>query len=191
MSTEPPAASGSPQHLPLYLAKYQPTPSQRRHFGVFIPYPSHAHHDPNDKTTPILGCQMHVIGNPMSGFVHEFKRAFNPFAEGEKCEKLVLLGYINGSLCSDGHNGGGEVVRERVPRSGVEREAVGVEAPRGGQDVLERVDGVKNRRCQEWTMEFLKRLVVKGWVEGDVVEVAEGERDEPGFGVGLRKVGGK
>ncbi|KAG8631132.1 hypothetical protein KVT40_000272 [Elsinoe batatas] len=179
-----PPSHHRPPHLPLYLAKYQPTPSQRRHFGIFIPYPSHADHDPDDRPAPILGSQIHVIGNPMSGSVHEFKRAFNPFAKGERCEKLVLLGFIDGEFCSDGPEGVEGVVRDHVPRSRVERKAVRVEAPRGGRMCWRGWMRGKNRRCQEWTMDFLKRLVEKGWVDEGAVRVAEGR----GMSRGLRWV---
>ncbi|KAF4553641.1 Hypothetical protein D9617_6g093720 [Elsinoe fawcettii] len=177
-----------PERLPVYLAKYQPSPSQRRHFGIFIPYAAYAETNLGEQRTSVLGCQIHVVGTPMSGFAHEFKRNFNPFDDVEKCEKMVEIGSIEVELCSSPPDGTAAFLREQSPRSKLEREALVVDTPRGGQNPLERVDGVKNRRCQEWTIDYVRHLVKKGWLKDAAVGTVQSERDEPDFGVGLRKV---
>jgi hypothetical protein len=45
-----------------------------------------------------------------------------------------------------------------------------------------------NRRCQEWTTDFVRRMVELGFIEPDALQIVQSHRDPPGFGVGLRSV---
>ncbi|KAK7745121.1 hypothetical protein SLS62_009920 [Diatrype stigma] len=45
-----------------------------------------------------------------------------------------------------------------------------------------------NRRCQEWTMEYLRRLRDLNYISPEAVELAQAERDPPTHGIGLRPV---
>jgi hypothetical protein len=46
-----------------------------------------------------------------------------------------------------------------------------------------------NRRCQEWTMDFVKRLVQAGYIGQDAVDIVQSKRDPPSHGTGLRGAG--
>lgn len=42
-----------------------------------------------------------------------------------------------------------------------------------------------NKRCQEWTMEYVRHLVAKGLVDEKAIEVVQSERDSPAHGIGV------
>ncbi|KAF4553642.1 Hypothetical protein D9617_6g093730 [Elsinoe fawcettii] len=183
-SAGPSSSTSSGGIKPVWLLKFQPAPRQRHHFAIFIPYKSCAGADPRASGATCKGTQIHVVGTPMGGFIHEFKRDFDCTASNS-CVKAVRLGDMDAAL-ADEHNGG--YVKEDRPRSQIDRLALTVQPPRGGQVATEPVDGDKNRRCQEWTMDFLAAVVRKGWLTQRAVDAAQAERDPPEFGVGLRPV---
>ena len=45
-----------------------------------------------------------------------------------------------------------------------------------------------NTRCQEWTMEFIRHLVAKGFIEPTAIDIAQSKRDSPTHGIVLRPV---
>ncbi|KAL5358672.1 hypothetical protein BJX96DRAFT_146998 [Aspergillus floccosus] len=51
----------------VYLVATRPSPSQRAHFAIFVP----------SATNPQIGSIINVVGAPMMGFIHEFKRGYN------------------------------------------------------------------------------------------------------------------
>lgn len=51
----------------IYLVLTRPAPSQRAHFAIFVP----------STTNPQIGSIVNVVGAPMMGFIHEFKRGYN------------------------------------------------------------------------------------------------------------------
>ncbi|KAJ4288870.1 hypothetical protein N0V88_007200 [Collariella sp. IMI 366227] len=51
------------------------------------------------------------------------------------------------------------------------------------------VDGVVNKQCQEWTMDYLQCLVSHGYLDSSVMKLAQEQRDLPTHGVMLRKSG--
>lgn len=46
-----------------------------------------------------------------------------------------------------------------------------------------------NRRCQEWTMEFVRGLVAKGYIGDDAVDIVHSKRNSSTHGIGLRHMG--
>jgi hypothetical protein len=52
----------------IYLIAFRPGTRQRAHFAIWVP----------SAANPQVGSLIHVVGAPMAGFSHEFKRAYNP-----------------------------------------------------------------------------------------------------------------
>ncbi|KAF2170598.1 hypothetical protein M409DRAFT_19415 [Zasmidium cellare ATCC 36951] len=176
---------------PIYLLKIRPSPRQRAHFCTFIPYPEHASHDPSNKAEECRGTKIHVIGTPLAMSL-QFQSNF-PCHKEHDLEAVVRLGDVDDSLIVDifpTKDEGGRVLERTEPSGRLEREATSIRPPRGG-NVLALVDDVTNRRCQEWTMDYLRHLVKKGLLDASAVDIAQAERDPPGFGIGLRPVGGE
>ena len=46
-----------------------------------------------------------------------------------------------------------------------------------------------NRRCQEWTTDYVKRLVTAGYIGEDAVSTVQAQRDPPSHGIGLQAAG--
>ncbi|KAK4496960.1 hypothetical protein PRZ48_011409 [Zasmidium cellare] len=179
-----------PSH-PLYLLKIRPTPRQRAHFAIFVPYQQHTSHDPNEKTQECRGTKIHVIGTPLAMSL-QFQSNFSCHKEKD-LEAAVKLGDVDEGLVVDvlpERDEVGKVVERTEPSGRLEREATSIRPPRGG-NVLAPVDDTKNRRCQEWTMEYLRHLVQKGMLDATAIDIAQAERDPPDFGIGLRPAGGE
>lgn len=49
---------------------------------------------------------------------------------------------------------------------------------------------VVNKRCQEWTMEYVQYLVDLGYLSSSAVQLVQDQRDSPTHGVMLRRGGG-
>lgn len=45
-----------------------------------------------------------------------------------------------------------------------------------------------NKRCQEWTMEYIRHLVSKGYIGAQAIQIVQSKRDPPTHGIGLRRV---
>ncbi|KXJ96163.1 hypothetical protein Micbo1qcDRAFT_201480 [Microdochium bolleyi] len=170
----------------VYLAKSGPA-SKRRHFGILIPNAncdratlSSDYKDITQSPTA-LGTIIHVVGEPlMAGFAHEFKRNFD-CATDPALRALVFLGHVDDSDVFELDQK--SQIIEDVPRGALEKLAVSVPPPPKGQDIRALVDGVKTRRCQEWTLEYLALLVKHGKISEDAVAIAQAERDPPSYGI--------
>ncbi|KAF7559328.1 hypothetical protein G7046_g4826 [Stylonectria norvegica] len=168
----------------VYLAKSRTSTQQRSHFGIFIPNAVHADKDLtnlNFRSSECSGTIIHVVGEPvMAGYALEFKRNY----DASRCPELKMLvplglvdvGYLYEPVTP-------EVTREDTPRAVLEREAVRVTPPPRGQNVRAVMDGVNTRRCQEWTMEYLTRLVEKKLIDPTALAIAQKERDPPDHGI--------
>lgn len=185
--------------LNVYLAKSRMAASQRAHFAIVITSPADTHNDLSRdfRSVSWKGTVIHVIGEPvMNGYVHEFKRNFT-YSASQDLQEMVYLGQVDAVqvyLAADG-----KLIRENTPRSGIEREAITIRPPPGGQNVRAPIDGVgdpvadtggllikpkvRTWRCQEWTMEFLRRLADKGLIGAEAVGIAESQRDPPTHGI--------
>ncbi|CAG7555714.1 unnamed protein product [Fusarium equiseti] len=161
----------------VYLAKFSSGPSKRSHFGIFFPNPDYDRVDlPNDfRSQATVGIQIHVVGEPlMAGYMLEMKRHFD-IQNDRELKALVPLGSIDSSNLHRDESLD-TMIRDYVPKSIVERLADSVPPPPRGQDVRAPIDGVNTKRCQEWTMEFLKLLTQKGLISPEAVGIAQGER---------------
>ncbi|KAK4084658.1 hypothetical protein Purlil1_10243 [Purpureocillium lilacinum] len=67
-------------------------------------------------------------------------------------------------------------------------EATRVPPPPKGQDLRRPIDGVKTKRCQEWTMEYVMRLVDQGLIHAEAIDIVQRHRDPPTRGiVGMKR----
>ncbi|UNI16350.1 hypothetical protein JDV02_002787 [Purpureocillium takamizusanense] len=172
---------------PVYLALHPGGPNSRTHFAVFIPHASLADTDlsaSSFKDAPCTGTIVQVVGEPlMSGYALEFKRNFD-CSTAHDLRKLVLLGTVDEKHIHDSGNvTGGVSVVDAVPRSRLETEASRVPPPPKGQDMRLPIDGVNTKRCQEWTMEFIRRLVGQGLIQAEAVDIVQSHRDSPTRGI--------
>lgn len=46
-----------------------------------------------------------------------------------------------------------------------------------------------NRRCQEWTMEYIRHLVARDLIAAEAIQIIQAKRDPPSHGIGLRSIG--
>jgi hypothetical protein len=90
------------------------------------------------KTETCKGTVIHVVGNPMAGFFHEFKRNYNTYAS-KSLGTVVLLGYIQESLHVDPSSSAFST--DVVALGSLDAAALQVPAP-GQSDVRAPVDGV-------------------------------------------------
>ncbi|KAI9149943.1 hypothetical protein HJFPF1_09690 [Paramyrothecium foliicola] len=173
----------------VYLAKYRHSANQRTHFALFIP---NAPTTDRDSLTNLLleasckGTIINVVGEPLlAGYVLEIKR--NHECRGEQdLRDLVFLSSVEASnIFTPTHD---EYMANDIPRGAVEREAARIAPPPKGQDIRAPIDGVKTRRCQEWTMSFLERLVELKLIGPESLVIAQEQRDPPTHGIfGLGK----
>lgn len=191
---------------PVYLAKSR-RGQQRAHFAIFIPHAAYLGLDPNDRSKPCIGTVIQVVGAPMLGYAHEFKRNYDR-EDADGVETFVHLGSVGPDHIVEPQTTA--MSRDTVATGLLERIALQVPAPGVNENFMAPVNdvssngifsGVKqylihtipcqttNRRCQEWTMEYLRRLVSQGHIEESAVTIAQGERDPPEYGIGLRRVG--
>lgn len=193
---------------PVYLALHPGGPNSRTHFAIFIPHANLADKDlavPTFKDAPCAGTIVQVVGEPlMSGFVLEFKRNFD-CSTAHDLRRLALLGNVDTENIYDGDFSGGSPVVDAVPRSRLEMEATRVPPPPKGQDLRRPIDGVrlfkifgasycanvtqvKTKRCQEWTMEYVMRLVDQGLIHAEAIDIVQRHRDPPTRGiVGMKR----
>ncbi|RMD40423.1 hypothetical protein DV735_g4682, partial [Chaetothyriales sp. CBS 134920] len=85
---------------PVWLAKFRGSKSQRAHFALFIPNATHANRNPNDRSAACKGTIIHVVGAPMAGYAHEFKRNYDCGAS-QDLENLVQIGWVDSEHVAD------------------------------------------------------------------------------------------
>ncbi|KAF2111178.1 hypothetical protein BDV96DRAFT_603302 [Lophiotrema nucula] len=102
-----------------YLMIFRRSANERAHFGIYFPTAKGAQ----------KGTLIHVVGLPMAGFDHEFKRGYNPLGSMENlthwpAEATKVAPWS------------GEAIIEDVARNNVESVTLQVEAPRKSQNFL-------------------------------------------------------
>lgn len=128
---------------PVWLIKFRPSARQRAHFSIFIPFPQHSNENPNNKNSPCRGTIIHVVGTPVA-MALQFKSniACNTT---RSFESAVLLAYVDDSLIVDqtpSPSRPNEVLERDNPIGKIEREALHIRPPRGG-NVLAPVNDVR------------------------------------------------
>ncbi|KAH6884998.1 hypothetical protein B0T10DRAFT_493094 [Thelonectria olida] len=170
-------------HRSVYLAKYGGSKNQRAHFAIFVPNAQHDRKTVSQdfESRPTSGTVIHVVGEPvMAGYVLEIKRNYE-CSTSRDLKKLVLLGHVD---ASNVHNpSSADYRKENTAKGPLEQYAARVAPPPRGQNVRAPIDGVRTKRCQEWTMEFLGVLVNEGLLGPEALQIAQEERDPPTRGI--------
>ncbi|KAF1359465.1 hypothetical protein EJ07DRAFT_166039 [Lizonia empirigonia] len=156
----------------IFLIIYPGQPGQRAHFGIWVPY----------QESGSTGTVIHVVGAPMVGFALEFKRAYSP-TETKRRLQLVPIGSVD---AQNVHDYSGERGEDITPRGNLELVAAQVQPPRASANFREPVNDTTNRRCQEWTMDYVRRLVTVGYIDEAAIATVQSRRDAPNVGIGLR-----
>ncbi|KAF2873989.1 hypothetical protein BDV95DRAFT_604205 [Massariosphaeria phaeospora] len=156
----------------IFLIIYPGQPNQRAHFGVWVPY----------KEDGVEGTVIHVVGAPMAGFSLEFKRRYRP-TETHRLTQLVAIGSVDVQYL---HDFEGDMGSDTTPRGGIELVAAQVQPPRASVNFLEPVNDTTNRRCQEWTMDYVRQLVARRYLDEAAVAIVQSKRDAPNVGIALR-----
>ncbi|GIK07578.1 hypothetical protein Aspvir_003244 [Aspergillus viridinutans] len=159
----------------IYLISYRQAPSQRAHFAIFVP----------SATDPEKGSVIHAVGAPMAGYSHEFKRGYNPTLTRRRYE-MWPIGEVDSSHIVDWPDDIRAIHTD--PKGDIEIAASQVPAPGISENFMAPVNDTTNRRCQEWTMEYVRHLVAKGYIGTQAVEIVQSKRDPPTHGIGLRPV---
>ncbi|KAF1951053.1 hypothetical protein CC80DRAFT_539192 [Byssothecium circinans] len=115
----------------------------------------------------------------MVGYRLEFKRAHNPIITEEPGE-MIEIGQINAQHV---HEWTGAEVVDSTPMGNLEQVAAQVQPPRISQNFLAPVNDTTNRRCQEWTMDFVRRLVAINYLERSSLDKVQARRDPPTHGI--------
>ncbi|BCS22029.1 uncharacterized protein APUU_30254A [Aspergillus puulaauensis] len=146
------------------LVSYRSTQSQRAHFGVFVPSADEA-----------VGTLIQVVGAPMVGYVLEFKRNYCPDLT-QRANSLFALGQVDSANIVDSGAPSKEFV-DTIPNGNIEIPASEVQPPPISENFMAPVNDTTNKRCQEWTMEFVRHLVAKGHIGEEAVHIVQSKRD--------------
>ncbi|KAF3481784.1 uncharacterized protein GIQ15_04543 [Arthroderma uncinatum] len=160
---------------PVHLLTSRASSAQRKHFGIFIPYTKHQQN----------GTVIHVVGAPMVGYKLEFKRNFSP-STAQPPHTNTLIGHVAVDLVADEGSDvdSAGLKLDYTPKGELEKIASQVPPPPISKNFMAPVDGIVNRRCQEWTMDFIERLVSRKYIEAEALCIAQSHRDPPEHGVG-------
>ncbi|KAI3299831.1 hypothetical protein DTO002I6_2058 [Penicillium roqueforti] len=165
----------------IYLISARSTPFQRAHFSIFVP----------SATNPDRGTKIHAVGAPMAGYVLEFKRNYNPSLDPH--DRTFPIGQVASSDIVDSPDAAPSI--DSTPRGKIELAAAQIPTPGINQNFMAPVDDLThlafqttNKRCQEWTMEYVSHLVAKGLIDEEAIEIVQSKRDPPTHGIGLRSV---
>ncbi|OGE49094.1 hypothetical protein PENARI_c023G01958 [Penicillium arizonense] len=70
-----------------------------------------------------------------------------------------------------------------TPRGNIELAAAEVPTPGISQNFMA---PISNKRCQEWTMEYIRHLVARGIVGKEAIDIVQSKMDLPSHGIGLQ-----
>ncbi|KAG5290135.1 hypothetical protein I7I48_09664 [Histoplasma ohiense] len=169
-----PSSATAPRTVSLIL--YRNAATQRAHFAIFIP----------SATNQGLGTLIHVIGAPMAGYQLEFKRNYS-HALTQQPHTRYEIGQIDSQYIVDAANDAPS--KDSTPKGAVELAAGQVPPPGISQNFLGPVDDTRNKRCQEWTMEYVRHLVHLQYLDAGAIQIVQSKRDPPTHGVGLQPLG--
>ncbi|KAL9114743.1 MAG: hypothetical protein Q9227_001422 [Pyrenula ochraceoflavens] len=147
------------------------TPAQRAHFAIFVP-----------SAIPDMGTVIHVVGTPMTGYQLEFKKNYQPRLSPEPYT-IHQIGQVNVQHIGDPTTTTPSI--DSTPIGALELAASQISAPRVSQNFLAPVNDITNRRCQEWTMDYVRHLVAMEYVSDDAINIVQSKRDPPSHGITL------
>ena len=179
----------------IYLVSCRNAAHQRAHFSIFVPYAA----------DPEVGTRIHAVGAPMAGYTLEFNRNYSPAASNQP-QQTWAIGEVDSQHIVESTRT--ERTNDSKPQGDIEKAASQCPTPGISENFMAPVNQVSecisavwhggllvkptqttNRRCQEWTIEFVNRLVQLGYIEQNAVNIVQSHRDPPNHGIGLRPVG--
>ncbi|KAJ6015401.1 hypothetical protein N7540_009992 [Penicillium herquei] len=147
--------------------------AQRAHFAIFIP----------TELDPDHGTLIQAVGAPMVGYFLEFKRNHSPSDSTEKYT-VFPIGEIDSANIVDSQSS--EKSSDATPSDIIEASAAEIPTPGISENFLAPVTDTTNKRCQEWTMEYIRHLVSKRLIASDAIQAVQSKRDPPHHGVGMQ-----
>ncbi|KAI9038971.1 uncharacterized protein KD926_010073 [Aspergillus affinis] len=130
---------------------------------------------------PLRGTLINVVKAPMMGYGLLFQRKYTPATTGHG--ELVSIGSVACDHVVD-TSASGTPSEDSTPRGTLELLAAQVPPPRISENFMAPVNDTTNRRCQEWTIEYLRHLVQQGIIGAEAIEVVQSKRDSPTHGMG-------
>ncbi|CAG7947003.1 unnamed protein product [Penicillium olsonii] len=158
----------------IYLLTWRSFSSQRAHFSIFVP-----------SAADQKGTLIHVIGTPMTGYSLEFRRNFS-LTTPPRHQCMLPIGKTDACNISDPVHA--TETTDSSPRGKIEIAASQVPAPGINENFMAPVNDTTNKRCQEWTMEFIRYLVTQKLIEAEAVQIVQSQRDPPDHCTGLRPI---
>jgi len=116
----------------------------------------------------------------MAGYMLEFKRNYSPTMTQERHEMYPIGEVLANNIVDSTDN---ERSRDNKPRDNLEREAARVPPPRISENFRAPVNNTTNRRCQEWTTDYMRLLVDDGIVAEGAFDIVQNKRDPPSHGI--------
>ncbi|KAJ5291056.1 hypothetical protein N7478_000307 [Penicillium angulare] len=147
--------------------------TQRAHFAIFVPT-AQDHEN---------GTLIQAVGAPMVGYFLEFKRNYSPADSIEKYTVFPIGEIDSGSIVDPTP---GLKTSDSDPIGIIEVAATEIPTPGISENFLAPVNDITNKRCQEWTMEYIRHLVSKKLIGSDAIQTVQSKRDPPSHGVGLQ-----
>ncbi|PMD33309.1 hypothetical protein L207DRAFT_571503 [Hyaloscypha variabilis F] len=160
----------------LRLVSFRQSARMRAHFAIFVP-------SARDER---IGTLIHVVGAPMAGYRLEFKRNYCPDASNQP-HTVISIGQVYANHVVDSANDLQSI--DDRPNGDIEVAATQVPPPRISENFLQPVNDTTNRRCQEWTTDYVRRLVDLGYIGEEAVNTVHAQRDPPSHGIGLQAAG--
>ncbi|KAM5477103.1 hypothetical protein MauCBS54593_000374 [Microsporum audouinii] len=158
----------------LYLATFNTSPNQSKHFAIFVP-------NENDRQK---GTLIHVVGAPETGYGHVFERNYNPFTN-KSLNTITLVGHIDAHHVVDPQTT--QPSKDNTPRGDLEVVAHFIPPPSAWNFLAPK--GGLVRRCQEWTWDFVTKLVAKRYITGQAQEIVSSHFDPLIYGLDPQAAG--
>ncbi|OIW29406.1 hypothetical protein CONLIGDRAFT_324722 [Coniochaeta ligniaria NRRL 30616] len=155
--------------LKAYLLCYVPSPLFPAHWSLWIPYDGNLG----------LGIRIHVTGDALNGFQHDFDRWYDPKTD-DRHPRLIELGMIDASslppiepvgVCSHGTEGNGLRVCKALELLSWEIPAPGPSLRSSGSTAAH--SRVQIQNCQSWLRQFVDLLIAKGVIAGEARHVID------------------
>ncbi|KAG8742175.1 hypothetical protein FRC10_001931 [Ceratobasidium sp. 414] len=149
-------------HRSVYLLVFR-SPVFPAHWALWIPRLDNPH----------VGKIISAVGDPSTGFVHEFQRNFSP-ASPSSMLPVLLCSTVESNHIVDGELGQ-EPTTDANAIDSLEDMALTVPAPGKSLNSVPADSGVRRRvvikNCQTWMSEYVRKLVERGIVEASAVGI--------------------
>ncbi|KAJ5085491.1 hypothetical protein N7532_010262 [Penicillium argentinense] len=158
----------------IYLITSRNAEVQRAHFAIFVP----------SAAQPDQGTLIEAVGAPMTGYTLEFKRNYSPINDTQEHYSMIPIGDVDSEHILDATTD--VKSSDNEPRDNLEIAAAQVPTPGLSENFLAPVNDTSNKRCQEWTMEYIRHLVGKRLIGSGAIQIVQSKRDPPNHGTGLQ-----